>query len=270
MGHSGADQAIFRRGAEAVLQALRTGEASVARYAGTYLADDVRFVTGFQADVAGRDAVVARLTGQWPITAGLARGNWQVSDEQPDLLVAHAEFAHAGAAPAEYRLSFRFDARGRISTIEQGMTRKPAVSMTRMTPVIRRRIDRALADGSAITVGYVDDHGRPVLSLRGSIRTYNDRELSLWARNAAGGLVAAVKAGRPVSMLYRDPPTRTTMILEAVGRVTEDQGERDWIYGMLPEVEATHDVTRQGAALLFTVQSIKGMAPEGNIDFTTE
>jgi len=255
-----------RRGAEAVLQALRTGEASVARFAGRHLADDVCFVTGFQPDVVGRDQVVARLSGQWPITAGLARGNWQIAQEQPDLVVAHADFPHAGAAPEEIRLSFRLDDAGRIAAIEQGMTRKPAVALSAMSPVIRRRIDRALADGNAITVGYVDGEGRPVLSLRGSLRTYNDRELSMWARNAKGGLVDAVKAGRPVSMLYRDPPTRTTMIIEAVGRIAGDEETRDWIYSMMPEVEATHDVARQGAAIIFTVRSIKGMAPEGNID----
>jgi len=264
------DRMVLRRGVEAILQALRTGEASIARYAGGFLADDVRFITGFQKDIVGREAVVDRLTGQWPMTAALARGHWTIADEQPDRFVARGDFAHAGAAPAEYSLTFRFDPAGRIGAIEQKMVRKPAVPMTVMTPVIRRRIDRALADGNAITVGYCDGEGRAILSLRGSIRACNDRELSLWARNAGGGLVAAVRAGRPISMLYREPPTRTTMIIEAIGRVAEDEETRDWVYSMSPEVEQTHDVARQGAAVIFTVRSIKGMAPEGTIDLKAD
>jgi hypothetical protein len=266
MSIDAANRANPRRRVEAILQALRTGEASAAHYAGRQLADDARFITAFQKEFAGRDSIIERLTGQWPITSGLARGNWQIVEEQPDLVVARGDFAHVGAAPADYSLTVHFDEKGMIATIEESMARKPPVTGNAMSAVIRRRIDRALADGNAMSVAFCDGKGRASLSLRGSLRTYNDRELSLWARNAAGGLVAAVKAGRPVSMLYRDVATRTTMSIEAIGRIVDDADERDLIFSMIPEVEQTHDLGRQGAAILFAVRSIKGMAPEGFLD----
>src|SRR3954462_15077872 len=116
-----------RRQVEAIVQALRTGEASAALYAGRQLADDVRFVTAFQKEFAGRDAVVERLTGQWPMTSGLARGSWEIVEEQPDRFIARGDFAHVGAAPAEYGLTIRFDEKGMIATIEESMARKPAL-----------------------------------------------------------------------------------------------------------------------------------------------
>jgi hypothetical protein len=259
-----------RRRVEAILQALRTGEASAAFYAGRQLADDVRFTTAFQKEFAGRDTVVERLTGQWPITSGLGRGNWDIVEEKTDLVTLRGDFAHVGAAPADYSLTVGFDEEGMIATIEERMTRKPAVAGNAMSAVIRRRIDRALADGNAMSVAFCDADGRPSLSLRGSLRTYSDRELSLWARNAEGGLVAAVRAGRPVAMLYRDVASRTTMSIEAIGRMTDDADEREMIFSMIPEVEQTHDLGRQGAALIFTVRSIKGMAPEGFLDIKAE
>ena len=259
-----------RRQVEAVVQALRTGESSAAIHAGHQLADDARFITAFHKEIVGRDAIVARLTGQWPVTSALARGNWDYSEDQSGAIIVRGEFAHVGAAPAEYALTVRFNAAGLIATIEESMARKPPVSGDRMSAVVRRRIDRALLDGIAMSVAYCDGDGRPSLSLRGSIRAYSDREICLWARNAQGGLVAAVAAGRPVAMLYRDSASRTTMTIEAMGRIIDDADERETIFQMIPEVEQTHDLDRKGAALVFTVRSIKGMAPEGFLDIKGE
>jgi hypothetical protein len=116
-----------------------------------------------------------------------------------------------------------------------------------------------------MVLAYVDDQGAPSLSLRGSVQVWSDTELCAWLRDAASGLVRAVNAGRPLSLLYRDSATRTTLVIKGRGTIAADAGTRSRVYRLAPEVEQTHDVARRGAALLIRVERIAGTHPDGPV-----
>src|SRR5207244_2307254 len=76
---------------------------------------------------------------------------------------------------------------------------------------VRERVNRALADDMPLSVSYVDEDGKPSLSLRGSVLAYSDNQLAIWARNKEG-LVKGIEKNPYISLLYRDNPTRSTLI----------------------------------------------------------
>ncbi|MEI9927384.1 MAG: hypothetical protein WDN44_06355 [Sphingomonas sp.] len=110
----------------------------------------------------GSAAVIERLSGQWPITPVLAGGVWEIGPGGESQVEARATFPGIGAAPRAYRLSFEFDQQDRVTAItehvEPFLASSPAATMP---PVIRRRIDRAMADGIPITMGYIDEQAIP-------------------------------------------------------------------------------------------------------------
>ena len=55
------------RAVESYVQAMRTGEGSASRQAGRCLADSVVLVIG-EEEVVGKELVLQRITGQWPMT----------------------------------------------------------------------------------------------------------------------------------------------------------------------------------------------------------
>jgi hypothetical protein len=251
--------------AEAVLRALRTGEHCFAVIAGRHLAEAVTYL-GAKGPFEGKAAVLDRISGQWANTPVLAAGSWQILPAGDGDVEALAEFPGLGAAPKSLRLGFVFDAENRITRIVETIEAMPsAASANSMSPAIRRRIDRALADGRPIVLGYVDDDGAPALSLRGSLVTFDDVTLCLWIRDARSGLVRAITARRPLSFLYRDSTTRTTLVGKGKGRIIDDPVLRRTIYDRTPEVEQRHDIVLAGAAALIAIDTIRGTAPEGPI-----
>jgi hypothetical protein len=90
-------------------------------------------------------------------------------------------------------------------------------------------------------------------------------QLCAWLRDAESGLVRAVKAGRPLGLLYRDSSTRSTFVIRARGRIEDDPQVRERIFDRSPEVEQRHDLGRKGAALIIDVERITGTSPQGAI-----
>jgi hypothetical protein len=250
--------------ADAVVRSMRTGEHSFAVLAERHLAENVAYI-GAKGSFEGKAATLDRISGQWANTPVLAQGSWRIRllGEEVE---AYAEFPGLGAAPKSLRLSFAFNHADRIiRIIETIEPTPPAQPASAMSPTIRRRIDRALADGKPIVLGYVDDEGAPALSLRGSLVTFDDQTLGLWIRDAKSGLVRAIEAGRPLSFLYRDSATRTTLVGKGKGRIVADPALRRTIYDCTPEVEQRHDIALAGAAALIAIDSIRGTAPEGPV-----
>ena len=66
--------------AEAYVKALRTGEPSATALAGQALAEDVVLKTA-NDEISGRDKVLARITGQWPMTPVYVQGFWSAPQE---------------------------------------------------------------------------------------------------------------------------------------------------------------------------------------------
>jgi hypothetical protein len=251
--------------AEAFARSLRTGELAASRLVADHLAEDV-VLAGMGPEVRGRAKVLERITGQWPMTPALGRGNWSTPQPEGDGLRITADFSALGAAPRDFSLTFGFDADDRIVLA----TQKSAFPSTpqkfdRIPDHVRSPIDRALANGTPLVLSYVDDLGYPSVSLRGSIQVYGDLQLCAWLRDANSGLVRAVNAGRPLGLLYRDSSTRSTFLIRARGRLDDDPAVREQVFNLAPEVEQTHDVARKGAALIIDVERITGTSPQGAI-----
>jgi hypothetical protein len=63
--------------------------------------------------------------------------------------------------------------------------------------------------------------------------------------------------------LYRNSPTRTTLILKGYGKVIDDPDGRRRVFDLSPEVEQRHDTVMTGAAVIIDVSTINGTSPKG-------
>ena len=254
-----------RAAVEAVVRSLRTGEYSAATLAAKFLAPSV-VMNANGIEIETRDAVLGRITGQWAFTPVLAQAEWSVPESVNESVRVTAEFPGLGAAPSDYSLTFFFDDRDLMSRIEEKysfkMTSDP---VARMPAHVCTAINRALANQTPMVLAYVDDQGVPSLSLRGSVQVYSPTQLCLWVRNANSGLIRAIRADRPLSLLYRNSSTRTTLTIRGRGKVIEDDGLRKRIFDMSPEVEQRHDTARTGAAVIIDVARIHGTSPKGPV-----
>jgi hypothetical protein len=252
---------------EAYVKALRTGEASAVIRLSALLAPDVVLRVG-QDEVAGHDAVLGRLTGQWPLTPVLVHGAWSAPRAEGEQVVVGAEFG-LGAAPMRIDLTFSFNLAGQVASIEQTAVPQTPVAVADGLPdIVKGLVNAALANGTPMCVAYTDDNGQPVLSLRGSTQVYSHTQLCIWVRNPEGGLVRAMQGtNRRMSLLYRDSKTRTTLIFQGLGHVETDEGVRSRVYELAPEVEQNHDPGRRGAALVIDITQLQGTTVRGPVRF---
>jgi hypothetical protein len=250
---------------EAYVRCLQTGEGAAVAWAGRFLAPDVVLATG-QEEVRGREEVLRRLTGQWPLTPVYRLGVWSQPQPDGDHLTVRGAFPLVGAAPQTVELAFWFNGADQISRVEQRTTMAPPPAASDTIPdVVRTLVNNALANGTPMVVGYVDEQGQPVLSLRGSTQVYSDHELSIWARNPEGGLVRAAQRNARFSLLYRDSRTRATLIFQGRARVATDPAERERVYALAPEVEQNHDPARRGVAVIIDIERLQGTTPLGAV-----
>jgi Pyridoxamine 5'-phosphate oxidase len=250
--------------AEAYIKALRTGEPSATQNASKYLANDVVLATA-QGEVSGRDEVLKRITGQWPLTPVFQHAGFGSLEESNGTVKAEADFPPMGAAPQKLSLSFAFDAEGKIKRVEQQQQAAPPQQAETIPGYVRGIINGALANGTPIVVAYTDENGQPSLSLRGSTQVYGDTQLCIWVRNADGGIVRAMERNNRVSLLYRDSKVRTTLIIQGRGHIEADPFVRERVFLLAPEVEQNHDPGRNGAALIIDVVSLQGSTVRGMV-----
>jgi hypothetical protein len=256
--------------AEAYVKALRTGEPSATALAGQALAEDVVLKTA-NDEISGRDKVLARITGQWPMTPVYVQGFWGAPRESGDQVTVNAEFGPLGAAPTKVALTFTFNQADQIQRIEQQNTMAPPLPQSESLPdVVRGLINGALANGTPMCVSYADENGQPVLSLRGSTQVYSETQLCIWVRNADGGIVKTMQRNPRLALLYRDSKTRSTLIIQGRGHVESDEGVRQRVFELSPEVEQNHDPGRRGAALIIDVTSVQGTTVRGPVKFTRD
>ena len=255
--------------AEAYVKALRTGEPSAAIRLSPLLADDVVLRVG-QDEVSGHDAVLARVTGQWPLTPVLLHGGWSSPRVEGEQVLVSAELGPIGAAPTRIDLTFSFNLAGQIASIEQkAVPQTPLPPADTLPDLVKGLVNGALANGTPICVAYTDANGQPVQSLRGSTQVYSDTQLCIWVRNPQGGLVKAMQgSNRRLSLLYRDSKTRTTLIFQGLGHVETDSAVRARVYELAPEVEQNHDPARRGAALVIDITQLQGTTVRGPIRFS--
>jgi hypothetical protein len=250
---------------EAFVRALRTGELAAVRALEAMLAPAVVFRTGGN-EVAGREAVAARVTGQWVLTPVFSQGEWSLPEAVPEGIRITGTFAAVGAAPKSYALTFAFDDADRIVSIDEAVTPfPPATPVDHLPPAVRGAINGALANGTPMVVGYTGEDGAPVLSLRGSVQVYGPSALCFWARNAKSGLVAAARNGQTLSLLYRNSAKRITLVIRGRGEVADDAATRERVFALLPEAEQRHDLAQNGVAVIVRIERLQGMTPGGPV-----
>lgn len=255
---------------EAYVKALRTGEHSAAEQAAKYLAKDVVLAGGRQ-DVVGYENVLGQITGQWPNTAVYIQGAWSGVEADGDRLKAGATFSGLGAAPASISLAFSFNAADEINRVEQEIKPQTPAAPTDVLPdFARSMVNSALANGTPMVVAYVDEVGRPNLSLRGSTSVFSDTQLAIWLRNAESGLVKALENNPNMSLLYRDQKSRSTLIFQGRGHIEADEAIRNRVFELSPEVEQNHDPARHGAALIVDLTRVLGGTAKGGVRMMRE
>jgi hypothetical protein len=251
---------------QAYVDALRTGVPALAKAAGKYLAPNVAVQVGNQK-VEGAEEAERRITGVWPQTPVYRKGNWRAPQEEGDKVLVHASMPPFGAGVQSVDLSFSFNQAGQISEVQQTNTNNVPLYETEVMPeFVRARVNSALADDIPLTVTYVDEEGKPSSSLRGSTMAYNDHQLSIWARSR-GGIVKALEKNPWMSLLYRENPTRSTLVFKGKGRILENGQEAMRIHDMIPEVERNHLTRESGAAIVIDLESVDGATPEGRVRF---
>src|SRR5438105_2433922 len=112
------DMSSQTQAAEAYIKALRTGEPSATQNASQYFADDVVLATG-NDEISGRDNVVKRITGQWPLTPVFQHAGFSTPQEANGKVTVEGELPPMGAAPQKLSLTFAFDGGSKIKRIEQ-------------------------------------------------------------------------------------------------------------------------------------------------------
>src|SRR5207302_10894991 len=95
------------KAAEAYVKALRTGEPPATQAASQYLADDVVLATGTD-EISGRENVVKRITGQWPLTPVFQHAGFSSPREEDGTVKLEGELPPLGAAPQKLSLTFSF------------------------------------------------------------------------------------------------------------------------------------------------------------------
>jgi general stress protein 26 len=261
------------RAAEAYVLALRTGEVPATEAASKHLADDVKLngatVWGRQgATLEGKKDVLYRITGEWPNTPVYVKGFWSEPRLEGNQVKVDATFPAMGAAPAEVHLAFSFNSQNQISVIDQQIVPQPRPEPTDTIPdSARGLINGALRNNTPMTVAYVDEDGRPNLSLRGSVQVYSPTQLSIWLRNKEGGMVTALKKNPNVGLLYRDSNTRSTLSISGKAHVEEDAEVCERVWDSIQDVEQKHETRDVGCALIIDVTRIQGGTPKGGVRY---
>jgi hypothetical protein len=131
-----------------------------------------------------------------------------------------------------------------------------------LTDELKALVNNALANGSPLLLAAVSADNRPVASFRGSVQTYSDDQLGLWARNREGGTLDAIRGNPNVVLVYR---SATTPVLQFHGRerVTEDAAERSRVFESAPAREQASDPERKGAAVIVDLDRVEGVLKFG-------
>lgn len=137
----------------------------------------------------------------------------------------------------------------------------PVLTELKLSQALKDVVNKALDHGRMMSVAYVSAEGRPELSFRGSTQAYSDTQLAIWARNPEGGIVAAMRGGRPhISLLYGEirPDAKTFLSFRGRGHIETSEAVRRAVYDHSPELERNLDKNRGGVPLIIDLDSVDG------------
>lgn len=244
---------------EYYIKSLRTGELAAAALLAPHVAEDAVSRFGENA-FHGREAVLARVSGKWPMTNTLRRSGWSQPAAEGGQLVMTADYPPGTGMPRITKVTFSFSDAGQITQVTHELApRSPRLDGQEVPLVIRGMVNDALSNNTPMCLAYTGADGQPVLSLRGSLQFYGARQVSAWIRNPAGGLATAVAQNPGVALLYRDNDRLVTLTIQGRAHVEADEQVRRRVYDLMPEVEQTHDPARAGACLIIDVTAVQGL-----------
>jgi hypothetical protein len=131
----------------------------------------------------------------------------------------------------------------------------------RLTDEIKDAVNNSFLSGKPIIVAYVAEDGQPSLSYRGSAQAYSDDQLAVWVRNPEGGLQKALSQNNKITLLYRDPETRSMLQFRGIGHIESGEDVRDKVYNSAPEPERNADKEKKGLALIIDLNRVDGFMP---------
>lgn len=137
----------------------------------------------------------------------------------------------------------------------------PVLTELKLTPALKELVNGALERGRMLSVAYVGPEGRPELSFRGSVQAFSDTTLAIWVRNPEGGILGAVRGGRPhISLLYGEmrPDYKAFVTFRGRGRIDDSDAARRRVYESSPEIERNLDKERKGLPLIIDLDSVDG------------
>lgn len=258
-----------REATEALVKSIRTGEHSAAVALDAVLADTVVLDTngpmpGAPTEtIAGRAAVLKRLTGNWAVTGALRHARWSDPVDEGAVVKIGATFEHLGGiVPASLSLAVSLDADTKIARVEQRYTPRQAQQVDKIPPGVRPLINNARLNETPICLAHTDENGNPSLTFRGSIQVWSDTELCAWVRQAGGSLARSLAKNPTVAMTYRDGP-RAMLLMAGRARIEADEAVRKRVFDLIPEVEQNHDPARKGAAMIIDLERIQGFSTAG-------
>jgi hypothetical protein len=127
-----------------------------------------------------------------------------------------------------------------------------------LTQEIKDLVNGSLESGNPILLAVVDAQNRPVVSFRGSTQVHSNDQLGLWARNASGGTIEAIKHNPNVALMYRSA-TIPLLKFEGRARVVTDAAERDAVFNAAPQREKDGDPERKGTAIVVELDTVFGV-----------
>jgi uncharacterized pyridoxamine 5'-phosphate oxidase family protein len=253
---------------EYFIKSLCTGERSAAQRLESFLADDVVYDTNSQPGVppiqretfSGRAEVLFRVSGDWPATGGYGRLGWAEPAEEGD----HTKVVSSSAV----WLEFKFNDKDQIQSVRldggwgSGMVANPPTGgkVEGIPLVLRGLINNARVNNTPFSVTYVDGEGKPHSSFRGSVCVLSGTQVAIWVRDANGGLPRALDTNPHVSLVYNDLRGGTMITVLGRAKVEKDEEIRRKVYEIAPEVEQTHDLGRNGVAVVIDIDSLQSFS----------
>lgn len=250
---------------QAYLAAISNPSEETAAALAPHLADTVA-VVGIVAPAAGKEAAIVAL--QSPTASKLLAGaTWSEPQVNGSTFIVDATLP-AGRPLGGLSVEVTLEGSGKIGRVGQTIQGAPPVtpSPIAITPAMTEVIDGALANGTPFTLSYVDAAGAPHLSLRGTVQVYGEQSLATWARDPHAGLPRAVGSNPRLSLLYRDPKTRTNYTFSGRARIVSDAAEREKVYAGCPEVERNLDGRKLGIAIVVDLDVVEGSDASGRIN----
>src|SRR4051812_16124731 len=132
---------------------------------------------------------------------------------------------------------------GKLVELAQELKQAPPPDPTPLVidDQIAALLNGALDNKTPVIAAYVDADGVPHVSPRGTVQSWSDTAVAMWARDPNGGMLRAIATNPSVSLFYRDGAARATYELVGRMRMTEDAAERQRVFDASPAIERSFD-----------------------------